>query len=186
MANSLEATDCRLKIAAALRSYKQADHDGVMVLVSRQACDEAADILEAPQPESAAPDLDDDPFNVANDFLDRPRPSEKNGEGRTPRTDALDHGFYGYSDYRRAIQSTSELFTLCRQLERELVDANGKVAYLLRRPVEGAAQSATAPLDLLKRIRQWDMLDTAADGPYWKREIDAALSSGSAKEGKDG
>lgn len=33
------------------------------------------------------------------------------------------------------------------------------------------------PLDVLERIRQWDMLDVAADGAYWKREIDAALSS---------
>jgi hypothetical protein len=26
---------------------------------------------------------------------------------------------------------------------------------------------------LLRRIRAWDMLDTAADGAFWKREIDA-------------
>lgn len=35
-----------LEIAAALRSYQQADMDGVAVLVSRQACDEGADWLE--------------------------------------------------------------------------------------------------------------------------------------------
>lgn len=33
-------------LVAALRDYKQADADGVMVLVSRQACDEAAAELE--------------------------------------------------------------------------------------------------------------------------------------------
>ena len=32
-------------LEAALRAYQQADQDGVMVLVSRQACDEAADAL---------------------------------------------------------------------------------------------------------------------------------------------
>lgn len=30
--------------------------------------------------------------------------------------------------------------------------------------------------DLLKRLRGWDHLDGAADGPYWKREIDALLA----------
>lgn len=29
--------------------------------------------------------------------------------------------------------------------------------------------------DLLRRLRQWDHLDGAHDGPYWKREIDAVL-----------
>lgn len=28
---------------------------------------------------------------------------------------------------------------------------------------------------LLLCIRQWDMLDVAADGPYWKSEIDKVL-----------
>lgn len=30
----------------ALRAYRQADEDGIMVIVSRQACDEAADEIE--------------------------------------------------------------------------------------------------------------------------------------------
>ncbi len=34
------------ELAAALRAYQQGDMDGVMVLVSRQACDEGADWLE--------------------------------------------------------------------------------------------------------------------------------------------
>lgn len=33
-------------IVNALRNYQQADEDGVMVLVSRQACDEAADEID--------------------------------------------------------------------------------------------------------------------------------------------
>lgn len=35
-----------MEIVRALRSQKQADEDGVMCTVSRQACDDAADILE--------------------------------------------------------------------------------------------------------------------------------------------
>lgn len=30
---------------------------------------------------------------------------------------------------------------------------------------------------LLERIREWDHMDTAADGRYWRGEIDAALVS---------
>jgi hypothetical protein len=32
-------------------------------------------------------------------------------------------------------------------------------------------------VDVLTRIRQWDMLDVVEDGPYWKRTIDAALAN---------
>ena len=35
-----------LEIASALRAYRQGDMDGVMVLVSRQACEEGAEWLE--------------------------------------------------------------------------------------------------------------------------------------------
>ena len=35
-----------LEVAAALRAYQQGDMDGLMVLVSRQACDEGAEWLE--------------------------------------------------------------------------------------------------------------------------------------------
>ena len=46
---------------------------------------------------------------------------------------------------------------------------------------EGHAKEYSAPLvDLLKRIRAWDMMDTAADGAYWRKAIDAAI----AAEGK--
>lgn len=31
-------------------------------------------------------------------------------------------------------------------------------------------------VELLTRIRQWDVLDTTSDGDYWKREIDAVLT----------
>lgn len=32
-------------------------------------------------------------------------------------------------------------------------------------------------MELLKRLRQWDMLDACADGPYWKGEIDKVLNA---------
>ena len=41
--------ECRvrpLEIAEALRAYQQGDMDGVMVLVSRQACEEGSEWLE--------------------------------------------------------------------------------------------------------------------------------------------
>jgi len=39
-----------------------------------------------------------------------------------------------------------------------------------------AAEARLAVLEaLLKRLRGWDMMDATADGPYWRREIDAAL-----------
>ena len=43
----------RSDLIAALRSYTQADEDGVVVKVSRQACDEAADRLAALEAELA-------------------------------------------------------------------------------------------------------------------------------------
>jgi GGDEF domain-containing protein len=39
-----------------------------------------------------------------------------------------------------------------------------------------AMKAAEQARDLLRRLRQWDHLDGAHDGPYWKREIDAALA----------
>jgi hypothetical protein len=32
-----------------------------------------------------------------------------------------------------------------------------------------------AAIKLIEQFRQWDHLDNAADGPYWKRTIDQAL-----------
>lgn len=48
------------------------------------------------------------------------------------------------------------------------------------RVVHESVASATSPtnaVELLKRIRQWDMLDVTGDGPYWKGEIDKALGA---------
>jgi hypothetical protein len=42
------------------------------------------------------------------------------------------------------------------------------------RDAEARVRELTA---LLGRIRQWDHLDGAGDGPFWKREIDAALAA---------
>ena len=39
----------------------------------------------------------------------------------------------------------------------------------------GAMAEVARRGDLLRRLRQWDHMASAADGPYWIREIDAAL-----------
>lgn len=50
-----------------------------------------------------------------------------------------------------------------------------------------AAMRRTNELEyLLSRIRQWDHLDSAGDGPYWKGEIDKALGAASASVPKAG
>lgn len=46
LAGDGEVTAPRAELIKALKSYQQADQDGVMVLVSRQACDEAAGLLQ--------------------------------------------------------------------------------------------------------------------------------------------
>lgn len=38
------------------------------------------------------------------------------------------------------------------------------------------ANDLTSCIALLKRLRAWDMMDSAADGTYWRREIDATLA----------
>lgn len=77
-------------------------------------------------------------------------------EGQTPRTDTaviVSDGADGWGQVVRA--------DFARQLERELATAEARAYEMMQ---------------LLQRIRQWDMMDTAADGKYWRREIDKALS----------
>ncbi len=37
-------------------------------------------------------------------------------------------------------------------------------------------------VEVLRRLRQWDYLDTAADGEYWKGQIDQAIKALLARE----
>lgn len=46
--------------------------------------------------------------------------------------------------------------------------------------VRAELRAAQEALKVLKAIRGWDMLDGTADGPYWKRVIDAALTTSPA------
>lgn len=46
---------------------------------------------------------------------------------------------------------------------------------------KNAEAERNALLDLIGRIRKWDHLSNAGDGPFWQREIDAAIA---AVEGK--
>jgi hypothetical protein len=52
--------------------------------------------------------------------------------------------------------------------------------------IESMVQFALQQLDpfrvLLYRIRQWDHLDTAADGDYWKTEIDKVMGQALRKQ----
>jgi predicted RNase H-like nuclease (RuvC/YqgF family) len=62
----------------------------------------------------------------------------------------------------------AELETLRSRFEAK-TDTN-----LLQKQAEQQRDTAHAAL---KRIRGWDMLDATADGPFWKRELDAALAA---------
>jgi hypothetical protein len=42
--------------------------------------------------------------------------------------------------------------------------------------VEDLEQQVERLRTLLRRIYEWDHMDTAADGPYWRSEIDKALA----------
>lgn len=54
---------------------------------------------------------------------------------------------------------------LAEQWERELAEA-----------MAALRQDHITLRKLLCRIAGWDHMDTAADGPYWKAQIDAALA----------
>ena len=46
----------------------------------------------------------------------------------------------------------------------------------LAQRLERAEAQRDALLNLIGRIRKWDHLSSAADGPFWQREIDAAIA----------
>lgn len=54
-----------------------------------------------------------------------------------------------------------------------------------------AAREAAELRKLLKRIHGWDHMDSAADGPYWRSEIDKAtnadqlFAANASEKGKD-
>ena len=68
-----------------------------------------------------------------------------------------------------------------RRLHAERTAADGVVNDLAAK-VRGLQTQRDALLSLLGSIRGWDMLDSTADGVYWKREIDAAIKA--VEEGK--
>lgn len=72
--------------------------------------------------------------------------------------------------HRRALRAEADLATL--QAEHaalcETLEATSRECATLR------ADQARL-VDLLKRINGWDHMDSAADGPFWRREIAAAL-----------
>lgn len=64
----------------------------------------------------------------------------------------------------------------------DVVKGGQRVAGVTIRPgsraLSNARLIAAAPdlLDLVRRLREWDHLDTAGDGEFWKRELDAAIA----------
>jgi chromosome segregation ATPase len=83
-----------------------------------------------------------------------------------------------------------------RTAEQRIADLEGEVQGLLNTCVpyvelEDAEKRITeleatlaALRTLLERLRGWDHLDGAADGPYWKHEIDTVLASALAPAGE--
>jgi len=66
--------------------------------------------------------------------------------------------------FPEALDALARLEARIEELEEACRLLNGSLDTYVPR-----AEAAEA---LLKKIRQWDMLDVAADGPYWKRTID--------------
>lgn len=67
--------------------------------------------------------------------------------------------------YQRGLEAgRAERSETCRAFENRAFEAEGL-----------AIDRAVALETLLRRIRRWDHMDTAADGAYWRAEIDRAL-----------
>ena len=56
-----------------------------------------------------------------------------------------------------------------------VVNAHGEPGSFARR-VQEDPRLAVDLLRLLERLREWDQLATTSDGPYWLREINAAIA----------
>jgi oligoendopeptidase F len=60
------------------------------------------------------------------------------------------------------------------RLEASLTDER-KLRERDREQLREAVERAEKAEALLRRLYSWDHMQTAGDGPYWKREIDALL-----------
>lgn len=63
-----------------------------------------------------------------------------------------------------------------QQAREQIVRLDALIDKGLFAELSEARTEAQAMRELLGRIRQWDHLDGAADGPYWKGEIANALA----------
>lgn len=97
--------------------------------------------------------------------------------------------------FRTIMASASELDPAdCRRLIRDALRGHGEcpcehlrdqlraadeVTERLRCQLAGAVERAEKAEALLKRLSEWDHMQTAGDGPYWRREI-ADLLGGSS------
>lgn len=72
---------------------------------------------------------------------------------------------------------------------QESLDANWvqhQTVIRARKELAESTEYAEALQSLLRRIRAWDMLDHSSDGPYWRREIHAALAKNPNPAGHPG
>ena len=69
---------------------------------------------------------------------------------------------------QRAERAEVELAAL-----REEIVVQGRRAIKAEDELAEARNQLSAALNLLLRLKQWDMMDQAADGAYWKKEIAA-------------
>jgi hypothetical protein len=86
----------------------------------------------------------------------------------------------GNAEYKTFCEAAEAL----RRLHQEYLGCRDRGDYLIYRDEYEELLAAKADRDallavarVLRRLRQWDHLDTAGDGLYWKREIDAALAA---------
>lgn len=82
------------------------------------------------------------------------------------------HDFYGSFELRdRNGEAVLDDGSACGEYSQTINpnSANGRLVAI-----------APEMLSLLKRLRSWDHMATAGDGPYWCREIDALLSKAGA------
>jgi hypothetical protein len=89
-----------------------------------------------------------------------------------------DYGIVGKFDFNGPklkfegdLDESAELFVnhLCMLFEKRLDTERKKMEQVTNANVEKLK-------DLLRRLRDWDMLDTTSDGIYWRKEIKSALA----------
>lgn len=86
--------------------------------------------------------------------------------------------FIRLEDYQALVDEAVALSERISAVPTIVRDGTGSVIGLLRgTTVAEAPRSALEARELLRRLLKWDHLDAAADGPYWRSQIHAALQA---------